>query len=1042
MPDVEGSIVLGLDISQTTAQISQDLQSVLKNVGTHEITLRAKIESADVLKSVDRMMTQINSNPAKIQLRADKLDVSRIVPQQPMNMRVGIDQNSISAVRTELNRLEVNPKITDTFLKHMDDIGLRVDKINGKWIEVAGSEERVLSIAIQGTDQYQRTISLLETYDQEGREIESTQKNITVNIQRQREEQEKLAKQTAQADDARLSYLVKQQSIIDSIQSKYNGETTTKGIIDSSHLDSLNEKYMEIHNKIQSLTEASGNLSKTQKADIEAQIASLERMVKTYQNAEYVATSLRTKDVSTINNEQLDKLNAYEEKLKASGMLTNEFAQKIASLRSELGNAFDSTSLTSYLNNFDGLQSSVAALQEKIRNVNSLYSELGKISSNINSVQQKMVSLDPNKDSTRIAALQQELNLYKQQETKIRSQISAYGEIINLSQQRQVYEQQAEVLAAKLSVAEAEVADKARAVDDAMQNIPQTVGRIESSFDQLKTKPQELSEQVAQLRVLMDAVSNADSEQQKISAYNQLKEAIQNCKKGISDYAAIEKSAAQNDQLQSRTRTLSNNIQAWMNDNQQAAQRFGDELRNLISMLNAGNLNSSDLRTISVRFGEIKSEAKAAGLVTNTFATSLKNTVAQLLGLTSGVMVIRRIIQEIKQAVNTVVELDTALVDLKKTTTMSGSDLEAFYKDANKAAKELGVTTKDIIQSAADWSRLGFSDKKSSETMAKLAAQFAAISPGVDIEQATTGLVSTIKAYGIDVDDVLDGVMSKINIIGNTAATSNEQIITGLQNSASAMAAMNSTLEENIALFTAAQEITQDDSKVGNALRSISMRVRGYDEETNELSEDLANITGEVYDLTKVTENGKGVSLFTDETQEHYKSIYQYLKEVSEVYDELSEKKQQQLMEKLFGKNRASVGQAILQNFEAAEKAMDNMANSAGNADAEMSVITESLEYKLNALSQTGVGIIQNMFPREEIGVAVDALTGLLSIIGSLTSTIGGLGSVIAVSGIVGFVKNLDRLLHKIPMDNSGSNYAKEVTIWRDKQGIVMGVLK
>ena len=371
-------------------------------------------------------------------------------------------------------------------------------------------------------------------------------------------------------------------------------------------------------------------------------------------------------------------------------------------------------------------------------------------------------------------------------------------------------------------------------------------------------------------------------------------------------------------------------------------------------------------------------------------------------------MVLRKIISLIKEGVDTVVELDTALVDLQKTTTMSGSDLASFYRDANDAAKELGVTTKDIIQSAADWSRLGYSDKTSSTMMAKLAAQFAAISPGVDIGTATTGLVSVMKAYGIEAENVLDGVMSKINIVGNTAATSNAEIINGLQNSASAMAAMNSSLEENIALFTAAQEITQDDSKVGNALRSISMRVRGYDEETGELSEELANITGEVYDLTKATEDSQGVSLFTDETQEHYKSIYQYLKDISEVYDDLGEKQQQQLMEKLFGKNRASVGQAILQNFEAAEKAMQNMTNSAGNADAEMEVITKSLEFKLNALKETGVGIFQDMFKREEIGVVIDMLTTLLGLFGKLTSALGPLGTALAGVGIVAFIKNLD----------------------------------
>ena len=50
--------------------------------------------------------------------------------------------------------------------------------------------------------------------------------------------------------------------------------------------------------------------------------------------------------------------------------------------------------------------------------------------------------------------------------------------------------------------------------------------------------------------------------------------------------------------------------------------------------------------------------------------------------------------------------------------------------------------------------------------MAKLSSMFALISPGMDVDTATEGLVSVMKAYGIETQDVLDGIMSKINIIG------------------------------------------------------------------------------------------------------------------------------------------------------------------------------------------------------------------------------------------------------------------------------------
>lgn len=65
-----------------------------------------------------------------------------------------------------------------------------------------------------------------------------------------------------------------------------------------------------------------------------------------------------------------------------------------------------------------------------------------------------------------------------------------------------------------------------------------------------------------------------------------------------------------------------------------------------------------------------------------------------------------------------------------------------------------------------------------------------------------------------------------------------------------------------------------------------------YDEETEELSEDLENISGTIADLTKTASNPGGISLFTDAAKTEYKSTYQILEEISEIYDELTDKQQ------------------------------------------------------------------------------------------------------------------------------------------------------
>lgn len=71
-------------------------------------------------------------------------------------------------------------------------------------------------------------------------------------------------------------------------------------------------------------------------------------------------------------------------------------------------------------------------------------------------------------------------------------------------------------------------------------------------------------------------------------------------------------------------------------------------------------------------------------------------------------------------------------------------------------------------------------------------------------------------------------------------------------------------------------------------------------EETEELDDTLVNIKGDVYELT-----GGKVSIMEDE--DTYKSTYQVLKEISQVWDELSDKNQAQLLDKLFGKTRANL---------------------------------------------------------------------------------------------------------------------------------------
>ena len=185
-----------------------------------------------------------------------------------------------------------------------------------------------------------------------------------------------------------------------------------------------------------------------------------------------------------------------------------------------------------------------------------------------------------------------------------------------------------------------------------------------------------------------------------------LDEASKSAKEYSKNVDQASKSQSQLATTQARIGTLSNQMTSWLNNNSKAAKQYGDRVRELQQELSKSD--GSNLTEIRAKFGQIKSEANAAGLTTNTFASSLKNVALQAVGITSVATAVRKVISEVKEGINTIVGLDDALVDLQKTSSATASQLNQAYTEANTIAKQYGATTKDIIQGMADWSRLGW----------------------------------------------------------------------------------------------------------------------------------------------------------------------------------------------------------------------------------------------------------------------------------------------------------------------------------------------
>ena len=131
--------------------------------------------------------------------------------------------------------------------------------------------------------------------------------------------------------------------------------------------------------------------------------------------------------------------------------------------------------------------------------------------------------------------------------------------------------------------------------------------------------------------------------------------------------------------------------------------------------------------------------------------------------------------------------------------------------------------------------------------------------------------------------------------------------------------------------------------------------------------------------------------------------------DISKIYQELNDKQQAGLLEALAGKRQGQIVAAILNNYEAVSTSLDSMVNSAGNAEKEMSIAMDSIAYKANKLKETGTGIAQNLFKREDMKTVLNTLTSFMEMLDKITGKLGLFGTIGLGTGLFAGFKNVGK---------------------------------
>ena len=460
---------------------------------------------------------------------------------------------------------------------------------------------------------------------------------------------------------------------------------------------------------------------------------------------------------------------------------------------------------------------------------------------------------------------------------------------------------------------------------------------------------------------------------------------------------------------QKRLSMLSNELDTFYNKYGKIAQNqsAANEYNNLIKRIHdlGENPNDTELTALTKDVKNFQKAAKEAGFTTDTFGEKIQKAYQKFGGWAIITATMTKGIQYIKMMYQNVLLLDSAMTELKKVTDETQAGYDAFMDRAKGTAKEIGAALSDVITATADFSRLGYSMSEA-EGLAKAALTYKQVGDGIDnVTTASQTLISTMKAFGDQYGEAGDAmlIVDKLNEVSNTQAITSAGLGETLARSASAMAAAGNTLDETIALATAMNTTLQNPDQVGTTLKTMSMYLRAtkVDAEaagiaTDGMASSVSKLRQKILDLTKNTENPVDIML----NPTTFKSSYQIIQELSEVWNQIEDIDKSAIMELIGGKRNANAMASLIQNFDIAQKTLTTSLNAAGSATKENEKYLESIRGKLTQLKSSFESLSDSVMNSDVIKFGIDRITDFVDALDWMTRTFTPIPGLITAAGV------------------------------------------
>lgn len=413
---------------------------------------------------------------------------------------------------------------------------------------------------------------------------------------------------------------------------------------------------------------------------------------------------------------------------------------------------------------------------------------------------------------------------------------------------------------------------------------------------------------------------------------------------------------------------------------------------------------TDDIKKYRGEYVRLVSSVRSRGLDTTSFSAKTLNATIDRVKNVLAIGSVTLVQNALSGIVRNVREVDAAMTELKKVTDETDASYRRFLSRASETSKSIGSPLSEYTRGVAEFARLGY-DMLDAEQMGLAATVYKNVGDGIEsITDASDAIIATMKAFDLQAEDSMS-IVDKYNEIGNNYAISSAGLGASLQRSAAALASANNTLEESMALTVAGNNTIQNPEVVGTTLKTVSMYLRAAKTEAEEAGESTDGMANSVSELRNqiLALTDERVDIMADDST--YKSTFQILREISNVWSSMADIDQANLLELIGGKRNASVVAGILTNFDDAEDALNTALNADGSAMAENAKYLESVNGAIEQVTASWESLSAVVLDDNVLAEIIRIGGGALDIVSELADAVGSLTLVLGGASIVGLHK-------------------------------------